>query len=107
MATRKNQQIAALCGDYIPADEVQRLRNDVRYDDAAIARAMGVPLQVYQNAVSAPAPVPMKPVNWTSSPAIGAAPYVLPAYVGITPTPYSHPWYPGYTYGAPIYAQPE
>ena len=103
MASRKNQQIAILCGGYMPPTEVERLRNDVRYDSAAIARAMGVPLQTYLNAVASPDPVPELPLNWTPTPGVGTAPYCRPEYVGVATIAYSHPWYPGYTFGTPVY----
>jgi hypothetical protein len=102
MASRKNHQISALCGSYIPADEVQRLRTDARYDNEGVARALGVPLQVYLNAVAAPL-ASERPINWTDKPGVGVAPYQPPAFVGVATIAFSHPLYPGYTFGPPVY----
>jgi hypothetical protein len=93
MATRKNQQISSLCGGFVPADEVQRLRTDGRYDNDGVARAMGVPLQTYLNAVAATDPVPERPLNWTSvnAPCPSTIPVAGVNYYGIAAQAYSHP----------------
>lgn len=98
MATRKNLNVAAACGGGQSGDFLQQLLADPRYTITAIAGIMGTtPLRLTQ-LLAEPAPFPLLPLNWTSSPGPG----VYVPYVGVVPITYAGPSTPGYTYGAPI-----
>ena len=71
------------------------------YSNQEIANAMGCDVKALVWALAQPAPFPLKPLNWTASPAAGA---VAP-YIGVTPIAYAGPSTPGYTYGAPLAAR--
>jgi hypothetical protein len=100
MASRKNIQVASSIGT-IGADHLQNLLADGRYNTAQIAAIAGTSTARLTNLLAEPAPLPLRPRNWTSSAAVGS---VAP-YIGVTPTVYAGPSTPGYTYGAPLAAR--
>ena len=105
MATRRNQQLVNICGSTFPADFLQRLLADAAYDTPAIARAMGISTQVLVNALALPVPVPEQPINFTL--VNGPCPWNYNIcgvnFYGVAAIPFAHPWYPGYTWGTPVY----
>lgn len=96
MATRQNLIAAATIGTG-SADTLAAMVAAGR-SNYEIAAVMGCGKDDIARVLAVPAPLPLIPLNWTSSPAVG----VYPPYIGVIPQVYAGPSTPGYTYGAPV-----
>jgi hypothetical protein len=99
MASRKHLSAAANIGTG-DADTLAAMIAAGR-SNYEIAAAMGCHKDDIARELAAPAPFPLKPLNWTASSAVGS---VAP-YVGVATQVYAGPSTPGYTYGAPVAAR--
>ena len=96
----KLAQIASECGFNVSPSILNNHFTDSRQDLVSIARLlMTTPLSL-QRAIDLPEPPENRPLNWT---AVGVTPCPYPGpWFGVAPIAYAHPFYPGFTYGAPV-----